>query len=79
MHLMGEHFARTAKAKMLHVPSRGTAGAVALVLGKHVAVLVENVTASVSFVRSGQLRALAITSAQRHPSLPNVPTIVEAG
>lgn len=79
MHLMGEHFARTAKAKMLHVPGRGTAGAATLVLGKHAAVLVENVTASLSFVRSGQLRALAITSAQRHPSLPNVPTIVEAG
>lgn len=79
MHLMGEHFARTARAKMLHVPSRGTAAAATLVLGKHAAMLVENVTAAMSFVRSGQLRALAITSAQRHPSLPNVPSISEAG
>lgn len=79
MHLMGEHFARTARAKMLHVPSRGTAAAATLVLGKHAAMLVENVTASMSFVRSGQLRALAISSAQRHPSLPNVPSIAEAG
>ena len=45
----------------------------------HAAMLVENVTASMSFVRSGQLRALAISSAQRHPSLPNVPSIAEAG
>lgn len=79
MHLMGEHFARATRARMLHVPGRGTAGAATLVLGKHAAVLVENVTAAMSFVRSGQLRALAITSAQRHPSLPNVPSISEAG
>ncbi len=79
MHLMGEHFARATRAKMTHVPNRGTGAAATLVLGKHVSVLVENVTASMSFVRSGQLRALAITSAQRHPSLPQVPSIVEAG
>ncbi|MFN0163902.1 MAG: Bug family tripartite tricarboxylate transporter substrate binding protein, partial [Burkholderiales bacterium] len=79
MHLMGEHFARATKAKMLHVPGKGTSGAVTLVLGKHAPLVVENVTASMSFIRSGQLRALAITSAQRHPSLPNVPSIVEAG
>lgn len=79
MHLVGEQFARTTKAKMTHVPNRGTGAAATLVLGKHASVLVENVTASMSFVRSGQLRALAITSAQRHPSLPNVPSIVEAG
>ncbi|MFN0185290.1 MAG: Bug family tripartite tricarboxylate transporter substrate binding protein, partial [Aquabacterium sp.] len=79
MHLMGEHFARATKAKMLHVPGKGTSGAVTLVLGKHTPLVVENVTASMSFIRSGQLRALAITSAQRHPSLPNVPSIVEAG
>ena len=79
MHLVGEQFARTTKAKMSHVPNRGTGAAATLVLGKHASVLVENVTASISFVRSGQLRPLAITSAQRHPSLPNVPSIVEAG
>jgi tripartite-type tricarboxylate transporter receptor subunit TctC len=79
MHLTGEHFMRVARAKMLHVPSRGTAAATTLVLGKHAAMLVENVTAGMPFVRSGQLRALAITSAQRHPSLPDVPSIVEAG
>ena len=77
MHLVGEQFARTTRAKMTHVPNRGAAAT--LVLGKHASVLVENVTASMSFVRSGQLRALAITSAQRHPSLPHVPSIVEAG
>ncbi len=79
MHLVGEQFARTTRAKMTHVPNRGTGAAATLVLGKHASVLVENVTASMSFVRSGQLRALAITSAQRHPSLPHVPSIVEAG
>ena len=79
MHLVGEQFARTTKAKMTHVPNRGAGAAATLVLGKHASVLVENITASMSFVRSGQLRALAITSAQRHPSVPNVPSIVEAG
>lgn len=79
MHLVGEQFARTTRARMSHVPNRGTGAAATLVLGKHASVLIENVTASMAFVRSGQLRPLAITSAQRHPALPNVPSIAEAG
>ena len=79
MHLVGEQFARSTKAKMTHVPNRGTGAAATLVLGKHAAVLIENVTASMAYVRSCQLRPRAIPSTQRHPSLPNVPSIVEAG
>ncbi len=79
MHLVGEQFAVTTNARMSHVPNRGTGAAAMLVLGKHASVLIENVTASMSYVRSGQLRPLAITSAQRHPSLPNVPSMAEAG
>jgi len=79
MHLVGQQLVRTTNAKLTHVPNRGTAAAVSLVLGKHAAMLVENVTAGMPFVRSGQLRPLAITSTQRHPALPNVPSVVEAG
>lgn len=79
MHLIGEQFARATNARMTHVPNRGTGAAATLVLGKHAPVLIENSTASISFVRSGQLRPLAHTGAQRLPALPNVPTIVEAG
>jgi tripartite-type tricarboxylate transporter receptor subunit TctC len=79
MHLTGEHFSRVTGAKLTHVPSQGTAKAATLLLGKHVPLMIENTTAAMSFVRSGQMRAIAITSPQRLSSLPDVPTTAEAG
>lgn len=79
MHLTGERFSRVTGTRLTHVPSQGTAKAATLLLGKHVPLMIENTTAAMSFVRSGQMRAIAITSPQRLSSLPDVPTTAEAG
>ena len=78
-HLTGEIFARASGASFTHVPNKGSGQAASLLLGKHVPVLFEVTGVAVPFVRSGQMRALGISSAERLPSLPNVPTIAESG
>lgn len=68
-----------AKVRMSHVPYRGTAPATADVLGGRIDMLCDPLTTGLPQVASGNVRALAVTTPQRHPSLPNVPTIAEAG
>ena len=64
---------------LLHVPYKGSGPAVAAALGGQVQILFENVSAAIQHVQAGRLRALAITSKERHPLLPNVPTLNESG
>lgn len=78
-HLTGELFKRVTKTQLSHVPNKGSGQAATLLLGKHVPVLFEVTTAGVPYVKQGQMRALAISSAQRLPALPDVPTMTEAG
>lgn len=78
-HLTAELFQRVTKAKLVHVPNSGSGQAASLLLGKHVPVLFESVTSAMPFVNSGQMRALAVSSAQRLPILPDVPTLEETG
>lgn len=78
------HLATTLLAKQLgiqvtFVPFDGGAPARTAVLGGHVTLLVVNSEEALQFERSGQLRFLALNSAERHSSFPNVPTIAEAG
>jgi tripartite-type tricarboxylate transporter receptor subunit TctC len=63
----------------LHVPYRGSAQAFAGLLGQHVDALVANAAAAQVHMRTGRVQALAVATAQRLPSLPNVPTFAEAG
>ena len=64
---------------MLHVPYRGAAPALQDVMADRVALSVDVITSSLPLVQGGRLQALAITSKQRSPQLPDVPTVAEAG
>lgn len=78
-HLAGEMLANAAKVKLLHVPYRGSAPALADVLANHVPLMFDLQTTSLPQIRTGKLRPLAMTSAQRSSLLPDVPTVAESG
>lgn len=79
IHLSGEMFKMISKSNMLHVPYRGSAPAVADLLGGQVESMFDNTPSSLPQVQAGRLRAIAITSASRSSLLPDVPTISESG
>jgi tripartite-type tricarboxylate transporter receptor subunit TctC len=76
-HMSGELFKAMAGVAILHVPYRGVAPALADLLGGQVQVIFGTMPGVIALVRSGQLRALAVTTATRSPELPDVPTIAE--
>ncbi len=76
-HLSAELFKRMAGADMLHVPYKGIPPAVTDVIGGRVTMLFTTTISAAPHVNSGKLKAIAITSAQRLPGMPNVPTIAE--
>ncbi|WP_175507053.1 tripartite tricarboxylate transporter substrate-binding protein [Bosea sp. CRIB-10] len=76
-HVSGELFKSMAGLDMPHVPYRGSAPMVNDLLAGHVSVGVDNLPASMEFIRTGQLRALGATTAARWPTLSDVPTIGE--
>lgn len=78
-HLTAELFKHAARLKMEHIPNRGSGQAANLLLGGHVQVSFETVTAAMPLLGSGQVRALAISTEQRLALLPDVPTFVEQG
>lgn len=79
IHMSGEMFKLMAGVNMLHVPYRGSAPAVADLIGGQVHSMFDNAPSAVPHVRARQLRALAVTSAQRSPYLPDIPTLAESG
>ena len=62
---------------MIHVPYRGTGPAITDLLGGQVQVMFGSAPSSVQYIRNGQLRALAVTSAKRLEALPDIPTVGE--
>lgn len=78
-HLAGEMLASAAGIKLVHVPYRGSAPALADVLAGHVPLMFDLQTTSAPYVRQGKLKALAVTGSQRSALLPNVPTAAETG
>ncbi|MCX7362642.1 MAG: tripartite tricarboxylate transporter substrate binding protein [Alphaproteobacteria bacterium] len=78
-HLMTELFSRKAGIKMTHIPYRGTALAVADVIADQVTMVFGDPVSVLPHMRSGTLRALAVSSPQRSPVAPEVPTLMESG
>jgi tripartite-type tricarboxylate transporter receptor subunit TctC len=76
-HLAGELFQVMTGVKMVHVPYRGEPPAISDLLAGRVQVMFGNVTASIEHIRSGSLRALAVTTAAPSTALPHVPTVGE--
>lgn len=79
-HLSGELFKRLAGIELTHVPYRGAAaGAVTDAIAGRVDAIFNTAASLLQTVRSGQLRAIAVTTAQRFPTAPEIPTIAESG
>jgi tripartite-type tricarboxylate transporter receptor subunit TctC len=78
-HLSGVLFAARTGVKAVHVPFRGAAQTIPAMLSGDVTFAVDNLASYISSIESGSMRALAITSARRWPTLPDVPTMEEAG
>ncbi len=77
VHLSGELFKSMTGCDMLHVPYKGAGPALVDLIGGQVHVIFDNLPSSAGHIKSGKLRALAVTSEQREPSLPGVPTVAE--
>jgi tripartite-type tricarboxylate transporter receptor subunit TctC len=77
IHLSGELFKGMTGLDMTHVPYRGGAPALNDLLAGHVQVMFDNLPSSIAHIRSGALRALAVTTAARSESLPDTPTVAE--
>ena len=78
-HMAGELFKRTAGIDTVHVPYKGGGQAVSDLIAGHISYSIEGLTAQLPQVKAGRLRALAVTGPQRVASLPDVPTMAEAG
>jgi tripartite-type tricarboxylate transporter receptor subunit TctC len=78
-HLSGVLFAARTGVNAVHVPFRGAAQTIPAMLSGDVNFAVDNLASYISQIESGAMRALAVTSAKRWPTLPNVPTMEEAG
>jgi tripartite-type tricarboxylate transporter receptor subunit TctC len=78
-HLAAELFQHMTRTQMVHVPYRGTGPAIAGLLAGEASIMFMPALAAVPHVKSGRLKALAVTSAQRMPALPQLPTVAESG
>jgi tripartite-type tricarboxylate transporter receptor subunit TctC len=76
-HLSGALFMMMTGTELVHVPYRGAAPAIADLLGGQVQVLFDNLPSSIGHIKGGRLRALAVTTAKRSATLPDVPTVAE--
>jgi tripartite-type tricarboxylate transporter receptor subunit TctC len=78
-HMTAELFQFNAGIKMVHVAYRGEAGAINDLLAGQIPLMFANLSAVMGNIKAGTLRALAVTSAKRSPSAPDIPTVAETG
>ena len=79
VHLSMELLQTSAGFKMQHIPYKGSSPALADLLGGHLQFAGSSISSAASLLAAGKIRALAVTSPQRNPALPNVPTVAESG
>jgi tripartite-type tricarboxylate transporter receptor subunit TctC len=79
IHLSGELFNTLAGVKMQHIPYKGRAQAVPDLLGGRITMIFDNMPSALPLVKSGDVRAIAVTSATRSVAAPTIPTVAESG
>jgi tripartite-type tricarboxylate transporter receptor subunit TctC len=78
-HLAGEYFSSLTGVKMVHVPYKGGGPSMIALVGGEVSVCFATMPSAITYVKSGRLRGIAVSPARRSPTMPDVPTIAEAG
>ena len=78
-HMTGELFKYKAGIDLVHIPYKGSGPAMTDLLGGQVPLMVDSLSAALPHIRSGKIRAIAVTTAQCVPQLPEVPTVAESG
>jgi tripartite-type tricarboxylate transporter receptor subunit TctC len=78
-HLAGEMLLSMTGTEMVHVPYKGSAPAVADVIGGHVTMMLPGIGSAINLAKEGKLRALAVSTAKRATGAPDIPTIAESG
>ncbi|HUG57042.1 MAG TPA: tripartite tricarboxylate transporter substrate binding protein [Candidimonas sp.] len=78
-HLSGESFKELAGVQMQHVPYKGSAPALTDLVGRQLDLMFDSMPSAMPFIKSGQLRAVAVTTSKRVAALPDVPTVAESG
>jgi tripartite-type tricarboxylate transporter receptor subunit TctC len=78
-HLVPEMFKTATGLFMVHIPYRGSAPAFTDLMGGQVQFMAESIPQAASYHKQGKVRALAVTSRERNPALPDVPTVIESG
>jgi tripartite-type tricarboxylate transporter receptor subunit TctC len=79
MHLAGALFEKESRTELLHIPYKGGGPAIADLIAGHVDISFATILESSGHIKSGRLRAIAVTSDKRYPTLPDVPTLSESG
>ena len=80
VHLSGELFKQQTGTNIVHIPYKGTGSLMPdLLSGRQISMAFPNLTSALPFIKSGNLKALGVTTAQRSPSAPGIPTLSEAG
>jgi tripartite-type tricarboxylate transporter receptor subunit TctC len=78
-HMTAELFMHLANIKMVHIPYRGSGPAMTDLLGGQIHIMLDGLASAMPHIQSGKIRPLGVTTAQRTPQLPEVPTIAEQG
>ncbi len=78
-HLIGVMFQQAAGVRFTHIPYKGAPGAITDTIAGRTSLMLSSVPSALAQIKGGKLRAIAVSAAKRSPSLPDVPTIAEAG